>query len=325
MSKFIGRLIKVGIGKETSRGTKVAPAYWLDLANITVDDKFEYVVDDGAIGVIEDAKDLKVTKRYSQGEISGKVADKSFGLILLSALGSVASVEKSAPNTGVYDHSFSVQEDAQHDSLTVEAKNPNEQLAFPNVMISSLEVTADLNEFVKFKGEVMGKPGEAAANTPAFLTENNFLAKNVSVKFADDLAGLGAASAIDAKNISIKIEKNLESDDVLGSDTPADILNKKFSITGSIELYYDATTYKTLSLAGTQKAVRIDLVDTGTTIGSSANPEIKIDLAKVKLTEWAKDGENDDIVKQTLDFKAFYSLADSQMISVVLTNEEATY
>lgn len=106
----------------------------------------------------------------------------------------------------------------------------------------------------------------------------------------------------------------------LGTQTPNDFLNKQFAITGTIELLYSDTTYKTLGLAGTQQAIRIDVKDTTVTLGTGTNPEIKIDLYKAKLTEWAKTVNNNDLVKQTLKFKAFYSASDSKMFAVTLVN-----
>lgn len=322
MSKFIGRLIKVGIGKETVRGTAVVPTYWLDLINTTVEDKFDHVTDDDSIGVIEDAKGLKVTKKFATGDVSGKVSDKSMGLFLLSTLGTVSSAVK---ETTAYNHTFSINQSAQHQSLTIEAKNPNEQLAFPNAVITDLELKAQLGKYIEFKAGLMAKPGAAAVSTPAYTAENSFIAKDISVKFATNLAGLTAASAIKVKSLTLKIDKNVESDDVLGSITPDDFLNKHIGINGSIELIYDDTTYKALALAGTQKAMRIDMLNSDTTIGATSNPELKIDLAKVNFTEWSRTGAANDVVKQTLNFKAFYSMTDSQMVSVVLTNTAVSY
>lgn len=322
MSKFIGRKIEIGIAKEVTRGTVNAPSFWLSKMNADFDDKFEGVIDENSIGVIEDAQDFKVTKKWSEGEISGKVCDKSFGVLLLAALGTVSSAVK---ETTAYNHTYSVQQDAQHDSLTIEGKNPNEQKAFANGMIRSLSLKAELGKFVEFAASIIAKLGTAATSTPSYTSENAFIAKDVSVKFATNKAGLGAASAISVKNVELNIEKNVESDDVLGDDEPSDFLNKQFAITGTIELIYDATTYKDLALAGTERAIRLTITDSNVTIGASSNPTLQIDLAKVKFTEWGKTSENDEIVKETLTFKAFYSSSDSEMIEVVLTNAQAGY
>jgi hypothetical protein len=322
MTKFIGRKIEIGIGREGTRGTAVAPSYWLALANADFDDKFEGVIDDNSLAMIEDSQDFKVTKKWSEGKLSGKIGSKTFGYFLRGLMGTIVSAVK---ETTAYNHTCSVLQSAQHPTLTIEAKNPNQQLKFANGSIDSLAIKAELGKFVEFEADVMAKLGAASANVPSYTAEENFLAKDVTVKFADTVVGLGAASAISVKDIEIKFDKNLESDDVLGSYEPSDYLNKQMSVTGKIELAYDATTYKTLALAGTLKCMRINVQDTTVTIGASSNPTLTIDLAKVKFTEWEKSSELNGIVRETLTFKAFYSSSDASMVSIVLTNTVAGY
>lgn len=322
MSKFIGRKIEIGIGREATRGTAVTPSYWLSLQNADFDDKFEGVVDESSLAVIEDSSDIKISKKWSEGKLSGKISANSFGYFLRSLLGTISSAVK---ETTAYTHTCSLLQSAQHPTLTIEAKNPNEQLKFANGAIDNLTIKAELGKFVEYETQVKAKLGAASTNSPSYVTDYSFLAKDVTVKVAADLSNLDAASAINVKNVEIKFDKNVESDDILGSNEPNDYLNKQFSITGKIELIYDATTYKILALAGTQKAIRINIQDTATTIGAASNPTLKIDLAKVKLTEWSKSSDLDGIVKETLTFKALYSSSDTQMVAVALTNTVAGY
>lgn len=44
-----GRLEGYGIGKETTRGTAVAPSVWLQHTEAIVDDKFEKVADESSV------------------------------------------------------------------------------------------------------------------------------------------------------------------------------------------------------------------------------------------------------------------------------------
>jgi len=323
MGKFIGRQISCGLAKEAVRGTKVNPSFWLPV-DVDLDDAFDHIINDEGLGRIEEASDMEIIKKWAEGDLSGKVRDKSFGLVLLATMGSVASAVKSG-ETLVYEHTFSVNQSIQHQSLTVEVKNPNEQLAFANAVVDGLNIKVELGAYVDFTANILAKLGVSASNTPAIVAENKFLAKGVSVKFADNITGLSGASAIKAKNVNLKINKNVESDDVLGSVEPDDFNNKQFSVEGSMELNFSDTTYKALALAGTQKSMRIEIENSGVTIGSSSHPKIVIDLYKVFLTEWDKSGGLGDIVKQTLNFKAFYDVSNSKMISVVLTNLSASY
>lgn len=324
MTNFIGRLIQVGLGKESARGTAVTPTKWLPKAVADFEDTFDKVFNEQGVGVIEDAVDSIVSKKWAEGKIDGNVNDDSFALIILSALGSVSSA--GSGDTGVYDHTFSVAQSAQHQSLTIEVKNPNEQLKFANAVLQKLELNVAKNTLLTFSAEFVAKKGASASNSPSYSTsEHLFVGRHVTVKVATNLAGLDGASAIDVASANLVITKNIEHDDVLGSVDPQDFHNKQFMIEGELELLYDDTTYKALALAGTEKALRIHAVNSDVTIGSTSNPELKIDLAKVKFTEWSKTSDQNEIIRQTVAFKAFYSLTDTQMVEMVMKNTIASY
>jgi hypothetical protein len=75
----------------------------------------------------------------------------------------------------------------------------------------------------------------------------------------------------------------------------------------------------------TAQAIRLELANTDVTIGSSLNPKLTIDMAKVKFSGFEKNYENDGVATATVNFKALYSLAETEMITAVLTNTKASY
>ncbi len=105
-----------------------------------------------------------------------------------------------------------------------------------------------------------------------------------------------------------------------------DFLNKQFTIEGTVEAIWNTEAdFKTFVLAGTQKAMRLDLKNTDVIIGTVTNPQITIDLAKVIFKDITKPFKANDVVKQTLSFKAHYSTADSKMITISAVNTTASY
>jgi hypothetical protein len=150
----------------------------------------------------------------------------------------------------------------------------------------------------------------------------------MTFKYATTAAGLGAASAIKLKNIKLTIDETIEDQEVLGNVAPADFLNKEFKIEGSLEaIYQNLTDFKTVSIAtpNVGQAMLIDLKNTDVTIGSAANPELKITLNQVFFSEYSRPIKVKDLVYQTVKFRGTYKLADSAMITAVLTNIVATY
>jgi hypothetical protein len=80
----------------------------------------------------------------------------------------------------------------------------------------------------------------------------------VSLKLATNAAGLDAATAINVTSFNMEVAKNAEALYVLGSKEPEDIINKQFGVTGSIELYFENTTYRdTSSLIRTEPYVSL--------------------------------------------------------------------
>ena len=324
MSKFIGRLADIGIAIETTRGTAEASAdFWLPKQSMSMDDGIEQVVNESSVGVIEDSPGASITGKFAVGEIEGNIYDESFGCLLLATFGAVST---SGPDeTTVYTHTFTVDQSAQHDSLTIFLDDGNQDYKYALAMIESLELDISLGQFARYSTSIRSKVGETASLSPSYSSENHFLPQHGSVKIASAVSGLGAASAIDIKMARLTISKNIEDDRVLGSINQADILNKQFAVEGQIELIFDDETFKTEMLADTAQAMRIRLTNSDVTIGAALNPQITIDLAKVKFSNFAKNYSNNDIVTATVDFKAFYDTGESSMIEVELINEHSAY
>lgn len=328
MAKGIAKLFSFGIAKEAARGTAEASAsYWIPWLNLDVQERDSKALDEASIGVIEDSVDQKIVKQWADGKWDAPIGDKHFPLVLLAALGSISSAVKGG-ETVVYDHTITVAQNAQHPSLTLFIDDPLAAADYKHALgvISSLEVRYELGKFLQYTANIKAKKGASATITPSTTSENKFLSQHLTFKLATNLAGLDAAGATSLKSLNLKIEKNVEDDDVLGNVAPADFLNKQFSIEGTLEaIWQNESDFKTAALAGAAKAMRVDLVNSDVTLGTASNPRVKIDLAKVIFKEITRPLVVGDIVKQTLAFKAHYSTGDSKMITILANNLIASY
>jgi len=323
MSKYIGKLVNVSYGVESTRGTAVAASYWQPKMTLTVQDKSESVMDENSRGHIVDAITSDIVKKWAEGAIEGRAYVNALGYLLYSLLGSV----NTAASGGAYVHTFSLLGTSnQHKSLTIGVKDPDLQLRHALCMIESLTLSIDNAGELTFSASFKGKLGTTTTHTVSYSTDYGLLGKHGAIKLATDLSGLGAASALAIKSLELTISKNLEMDYVVGSVEPADIYNTLFTIEGNIEAILDSTaTYKDVSFGDTPKALRITVEDTATTIGSSENPKLNIDLARVKLIDWSPNWSNNEVVKQTIKFKGFYSMSDAEAIEAELTNTTSSY
>lgn len=330
MSKFIGRKFNLGLAKETTRGTAVAAAFWMPLLSVANDDEISLVTNESSVGVIEDSIGADKTAERSMTEIEGRLNNSGFGLIVLAALGTEGTPALVGGESLVYDHTFTVAESAQHPSLTISISEPNatgaSSLRYVLNMLDSLEVEAEIEKYAIYKAKFQGNKNATATNTPSYeATEYAFLPQHGEFKLATNLAGLDAASAINIRKLNFIVSKNIEEDRALGSLASIDRLNKQFAIDGTVEIIYDARTYIDTNLLGdVYRAMRVRFTNTDATIGTSANPRMTFDFARTKFSEIARKIDLNGIVTQTLKFKAFYSTADSAMVSVVIRNLQST-
>lgn len=327
--KGLGNELQVGFAKEGTRGTAEAAAtFYLPFQDAQVDDRDEKAELAVGIGVIESSVDEKIVKQFAEISVKGPVGDKIMPLLLLGALGGISTGDNADSDASVKDHTITVAQSAQHQALTVFLDDPLGGQDYKHAMgcVENLELSYEQGKFIEYALKAKAKKGETATLTPATTAENYFLPQHFSFKLATALTGLDAASATVIKSLKLKISKKLEEDYNLGSIAPTDFLVSGLTIEGELEaVWQNESDFKTAALAGTQKAMRIDLKNADVTIGSAAKPEIKIDLAKVIFSELTRPFKVGEIVKQSLSFKAHYSITDSKSISIVCTNNTASY
>ena len=323
MSKVIGRSGAVGLGKESSRGTPVAATYWFPTDELMIEDRVKTIINETSVARIEGSIDEEVVQVFSEFSFGGVLTSDNIGMILLSLFGTDTPVVPGG-ETIVYEHTFTVAQSAQHQSLSVSYKDANSDVRIPNAVIGSLEISANALEWVKWKVEGMGLVSAGVSNTVAHVLKSPFHGKYCTMKKATLQSGLTGASATTIKAFNLKFNSNIITEDVLGSNAPADILNQAFTIEGSVTLYHTDNAFQTLQNAGTYQALRFSMQHP-TTIGSAEKAELMIDLHRVIVKNREVKRANNDIMEESFDFTGLYFLTDSKMATVVLTNLIASY
>ena len=320
MTKFIGRKLSVGRGKETSRGVGVAPTHWLNCLSFNHANKVTKARVEGIFGNITGGDKALVANKWAEGDMEVEMGDKSFALMLLATLGTVSS----AVFSGANKHTYTLQDDNQHDSLSIHTDDPIGDLIFELSMIESIAISITPDELVKYTVSFKSKNSAGNTVSSSYSAENKFLGRHLTFKLGAATADLDGASGISLKTLNIVFTKNLELDNVLGTVQPEDILNKLFTITGDLELNYEDRTWADYMLNGDYRALRLDLVNTDVTIGTT-NPAFRIDLSKVDFEAWAPEYGTDDIVTQSISFTALYDLGgnDNMINDCYVVNEDS--
>jgi hypothetical protein len=332
MPYILGENVNLGVGGESAaaRGTAVAPSIWIPGRTPTgVRPVVQKALLRETTGSGVQSQGSEVVAKHVEGDLEFNVKVNSIGWLFRSLLGSSASVAKSAPNAAVYDHTFSLLTgNPQHPTLTLALSVLGGQdYQYNGVQVSSLELRTPVNDLVNATVGFIGRNETGVSDyTVAFSAGDvAFRQQDISIKIANDISGLGAASPISPKEFSLSINSNARPDMNIGSLTPADVIALLMEIGGSFTLDYGGTTYHDLFVAGTAKAMRIEMTRSDVTIGSSANPKLQIDLPKVTLEDLSPDRPLDDTVKENISFLAHYDTATAKAISVVLSNTLSTY
>ena len=319
MAKVIGRTGAIGIAVEGTKGTPLAPTFFVPVQSYSFDDKVEYVKNDSAMGRIEAFNDADIIKRWSEGEYGGKIFIDSVGAELTAVFGASPTTAERG-TSDVYDHTYELANNNDHKSLSVSYVDDILDIRSPYAMVNTWALEVAVDDYVKRTISLIGKKSATVTNSPAFTDEVEFIPSMVSLKLATNLAGLDGASPINVLSFNMEIAKNAEALYVLGSNEPSDIINKQFGVTGSIEMYFENTTYRDYVLNGTKRAGRLSMVDTGINLGTGHNPELRFDLASMVFTEGERGWDANDPLKLTLNYEALVSVSDDSMITARLTN-----
>lgn len=325
MSKFIGRLVKVGVSKEASRGAGATPVITMPFMKMSFDDKIVQARSTGALGALADSEEAFVTTKYGQGDLEGEIRVKSAGYVLLAMMGSVVT---SGPTDSAYTHTFTILQRNDHQSLSFVVQDINTTELYKLVMLDSVKINASLDKVVSWALGFLSKTSrDTVMTSPAVVHESKFTKKHINIRLADTVGGLSGAQPISLKTVNFNVMKNTKIDDVLGTAEPEDILNNQLAVEGDLELNYEAETFKRYMTNGTYKAMSLEFVNADDTIGASTNPSLTIICPKVDFSNWAPNYDLDKISTQKISFKCSRDVANNLDVisSCILVNDVASY
>lgn len=323
MAKFSGRQVDIGVARESTRGDPVAPTFWIPRVDLSFDDKVTKARIQSGVGTRADSEQTHVTTKWADGDIGAEVRDVSIGILLKSMLGTLGST---GPASGAYTHTFTILDSAQSPSMTFTIVDPNETDQYRKVVLTTLELTSELDDVLRFTASFIGMTSKDSSATTDYTAENKFAKQHGVFRVSGSLAGLATASNLGLKSVSLTINQNAEIDDILGSAEPEDFLSKGVSVEGSVTLNKENDTWREYMRNNTTRAMRLQWVNTDATIpGGTTNPSLTFNMPKVDFFDWEENPALDEITSQTISFKASRDLdpdteANRRMITAVLIN-----
>lgn len=318
MTKFVARRGKLGLAIEATRGTAVAPAFWVPWATMSFKDTVEEAREEQGQGIIADGDSKYVVQKFGEGEVEAQIYDKALGVVLTGVLGASPSTGGSDP----YTHTYTLSNSNQHKSLSLYWSDPDRSDLYRLGMVDAFQIAVEPNGLVEYTLGFKSKTAQEFTSQTANYTSlgNKFLHQHVQVRFAANVGALSAATPISLKNLELNINKNADFDSVIGTVEPEDILNQALSVEGSLELNLEDDTYRDYMLNGTYRAMEIKFL-------RSSSSTLTFQFPRVDFSEWEPDLSLNDIAKQSINFKANYDQANALDIisSAVLINSQASY
>lgn len=324
MSGFSNRY--VGIVKETTYGTDPGSGYVFG----EVDDesiKHSYDVmqrtDMSRYGTAKS----NTGKEFSEGDINmAMLADNFLGTVL-TGLFPTDTVTGSSPT---YTHTFT--EAGTDRSFTVLVGREEKEHTYTGVVVDSLSVSANINEYAMVSASFMGKAesGLAAVGTssPSFNTNDPLYFADAKVFFNGD----STASNL-VKSISFDINMNRDGDNACGLGDATYVRIPPFQrreITGTIEFnkivhtaveseptYTQLTSADGLELSGSGVELKVQFGD------ESTADVVTFNFHKIRFEAPDANVSGRDTQTMTVPFIALFSPNDSKMMDVTVKNGQS--
>jgi hypothetical protein len=322
MAEFKGRMAGVGILLQDAGVIPGAPEYWLPWTDLSFTDTFEQQQNESAFNNIAHYNDQITTGVHGEGSITGKLWHKSLYYILCLIFGQRPAVADN--NDGSYEYTFTMANNNQHLPATIAVNDPNNKVIYPNALLDSISLNWAPAEFSTAELSFISKRSQAIGQlTPAYIDDAEFKPDMLSLKLADDVAGLATANqATSITSVSLEVAKTVEGTQTSSSGKDFEILtNGDLEATLSIEKLYKDLTYRNMALNDTPKAVEFGFVDTINKAGADHDTSLLFTFPKVMLSSYEPSYGLSDTATESFEGMAMLSLAEGNLVTAKLVTK----
>lgn len=163
-------------------------------------------------------------------------------------------------------------------------------------VVNDLELSGKVNAAVEIKIGLLTKSVSTEANTSLFstLTQPN---TNPLITSWEGSIKKDTVSLANVVGWDVKLVRNLDPAEVVGSSALYDIQPKATKVTGSLELYFDSMSLYTAMRQETDVALQLNL-------GPGGNLSYSLDLTKTRIKTW-KSTPKDGLCTATVEFESY--------------------
>lgn len=334
MARFIGQDVDVAITKESSRGV-VATAQsgdWVQRGTLEikpVKDLQEVMVNEGRITT---TRTLIPVHFEAEITVTLPLERKHVGKALMGFFGSVTT-QSGTPEASTYTHTYSILDSGIVPTYTISVVNANQQFAYALGMLTNVKLDIKQGAIPELSMTFLTKKEAATSGlTPSYPTNSWFSPVHAAVYAPKLYANIASATALDITEASIEFTRDALKMKYLGADTHEDVMAGDFQVKAHVVTDWEERAWASGDTeaaqddytANTTRAFRLKLTDTNTTIGTTTNPVLTLDIPLGKLAEYTPTTALKELVGEEWDIMAFDDgVAD--MAVGVLVNDITAY
>lgn len=327
----IGSRSALGIAKETTPGTIPAANtfVWFPVDEFSINPEVNKASLDSAVGRTEDSRGYRTTSTISNPTFSGELYDKLFGHLLLAAYGQVSTTADD-PETGVNTHDFSNDNINTPVSFSIAffdpEVDPTNSKVVARARLDNCPININTDDFINYTATFKGNfPTEVSGLVPAYIEETNFTAEDVTLRFSDTIANMGAGTDRKFTAMQLTLTRGANAEVCNGDTNPAEIYTGRFGSEITLDKSWVDDTFYDEFVGDTENAMRLTIANTNVTIGTSTNPTLQVDFNKILVTQWSESRPLNDKITEAITIKPAYKLSEGAMTTAKLINTQTAY
>jgi hypothetical protein len=330
MSVHTRDLYEIAVNVESIRKTAETPASgdWIELLEGVVNEVYTKKENEQRHGTLHHSDSDRLIMQDYNVAIKALIDRVHFPKFVFAILGAQETTEDS-PQSGVNTHEFTRADTNLLPLLTITSQDPtDDEVRFSGFGVGKLELSFVKDDFLQYsvEGNGLSKDDPGALSSGYQATNSEFLPWMCEIKVAANVAGLGAASAVELGELTLTLERNNTAYHGIGGNNvePSEIIAQKLKVSAAVTKLFENLTYKTWAETDNDyRAVQIRLIDTENTIGASTNPSITIVMPKVSARNWVKENA-DEHTDEKMDLLANLDSTEGD-ISITIVNAEEVF
>lgn len=320
---YVGARKEIAFTKETVRGTKATAQAgdWQPHEGFDFRPVVSKIKDEAAVGHIAATLNSHLHQKSSEGSIPMRFTKDFVGHIMNLIAGKAPDSSTDIGDT--YRHEWNVKNTNRHLSYTLTVFDPIKGfLAYALGMLNEVSFEFNTDAIAKANLGMIGGAEEVASGVTntAYSTQYEypfFMPQHITVKIADDLAGLAAATALDISGVPFTVSKNAAKRFKLGSENVADNINQRWGAGGTLEGVYDTDYFRGLAHANVKKALGIYFDD-------GQGNKVEFEFPRVTFEDWSHDTDNNAYMKNTVAWFAELDTAEG-LCNMAVENLVSSY